>query len=614
MRDFFKTYFYEKISLFFLLITFLSPLPIIYYSHTLIDIDNYEEKFNFLTLADASLDTISLPFSDINTNKKRSFITGSIVPGEALKEKSSLYIFIPAWSGEIAISVNGLVFYNSSEDNHKISPTSYAHILKKIPIPSAGNELQIEITLGYGAGSFGALSEVYIGSREQFNSAEDSLKFYYEDLRIAFLGANFLFLATLLLLLINRGLGTEGYPPLIISMGLLLMNPKFQHLFVNDVSSVRPYIFASLPLCLFAISDFRKFLLCSERYSFSWKDFRRSLTVVILILASATFTHVDIKLVNTYFTAPLLTIGVFFQSFLTIRDSINLKSLLSLSFSCALLPFSVCLSHDVLVKFGYHNHFVSTTLIEFPLLWFVVCACFASRIVAGKNLLRDHNIILLDKLEESKKLLSLEFQKTSKILAEGAFAKGVATLNTELHDGIMTYLSMINALTEEATDQKTRLVNRISRNASTEIRVIIDAEAGRSLSLFAALGTFRERVVAPFELLGVKINWDITEIYNYHSCEPREVMEIVRIFQEAFTNAVERAKCSEISVLAEILPSNRLKMTILNSGGLEFSSSYKPGIGIKSMENRAASIDADFSICSEPSGAKIEIVMADRSA
>ena len=278
-------------------------------------------------------------------------------------------------------------------------------------------------------------------------------------------------------------------------------------------------------------------------------------------------------------------------------------------FAAALATFSISISHDLLSRIGFLDNLIITTGLVIPLLFFTIGAVFSGKIAGDQKALAKSNANLLLRLDENTRKLNEDFSRISKLNAEKVLATETARLHAELHDGVLTYLSMINAMTEESADDKIKSVNVLARNASTEIRVIVEAETIQRMSLFSALSTFRQRVADPLIFLNVTVDWDLRPLQHYNLSDPSVIMGVVRIFQEALHNAVERAKCRDLRVSAEWLAGDRLQVTILNQGGATLKESDTRGIGIRSMKNRAAAIGAKISLRPYPSGAILELVL-----
>jgi signal transduction histidine kinase len=74
--------------------------------------------------------------------------------------------------------------------------------------------------------------------------------------------------------------------------------------------------------------------------------------------------------------------------------------------------------------------------------------------------------------------------------------------------------------------------------------------------------------------------------------------EVVRILQEAITNARRHAAAKRVSVRLKVVGSDLVAE--VSDDGLGFRSETTPGVGLSSMRERAAAIGGELEIQSEP--------------
>ncbi|MEP7255163.1 MAG: ATP-binding protein, partial [Ferruginibacter sp.] len=79
---------------------------------------------------------------------------------------------------------------------------------------------------------------------------------------------------------------------------------------------------------------------------------------------------------------------------------------------------------------------------------------------------------------------------------------------------------------------------------------------------------------------------------------PQKEMVLFRIVQEALNNCIKYSKAKNITVTLNYDTANFLLH--ITDDGIGFDTHVKTGIGLKSMQNRAALISGEFSIQSSP--------------
>ena len=226
--------------------------------------------------------------------------------------------------------------------------------------------------------------------------------------------------------------------------------------------------------------------------------------------------------------------------------------------------------------------------------------------MSKKAELASANSAMKTALEAQSLALKEEFALSALLQKRATSVEEKARLTTELHDGVLTYLSIISALSEDGTDAKAAKINQLSRNAITEIRIILEARPSDTHSLKIALGALRGQLVDPLRHMGIEVEWSTEALLDHGVIEPKTLMDIIRIIQEAIHNAVIRGGCTYLSLVAK-RNENDFTITIMNKGGQGFTEENKKGLGITNMMSRASSIGGNLEIEPYESGAILSL-------
>ena len=140
---------------------------------------------------------------------------------------------------------------------------------------------------------------------------------------------------------------------------------------------------------------------------------------------------------------------------------------------------------------------------------------------------------------------------------ERARAAALATERTrlmrDLHDGLGGQLVSIVALSERNAWEGDRIGNA-ARAALKDLRLVIDAMDDIDGDLMLALGAWRERTAAQLRSHGLPLEWRVLapEGMPVHpELRPWHVIQILRLLDEAVTNAVKHAGAKRIAVSIE---------------------------------------------------------------
>ncbi len=88
---------------------------------------------------------------------------------------------------------------------------------------------------------------------------------------------------------------------------------------------------------------------------------------------------------------------------------------------------------------------------------------------------------------------------------------------------------------------------------------------------------------------------------------PSNVLTILRILQEAITNAQKHGSPKQISLVGLPGPENTALIVVENTGGVGFISAGQNGYGLKNMQKRAQAMGGKINLTPLPDGARFEL-------
>jgi signal transduction histidine kinase len=149
--------------------------------------------------------------------------------------------------------------------------------------------------------------------------------------------------------------------------------------------------------------------------------------------------------------------------------------------------------------------------------------------------------------------------------------------------------------------------------------------------LMLALGSWRERAMAQLRPHGIALDWQIASAQGlpvHPELRPWHVIQIVRILDEALTNAAKHAGARRITVRIETAPGAggvaRGCITVEDDGkgfeskGFELAADgggtagSKTGRGLRNMQSRAARCGAELGLSSGTTGTRVRLVLPHR--
>jgi signal transduction histidine kinase len=174
----------------------------------------------------------------------------------------------------------------------------------------------------------------------------------------------------------------------------------------------------------------------------------------------------------------------------------------------------------------------------------------------------------------------------------------------EMHDGLGSHLVSTLALLE-ADDVPRRAVDSAVRAALADLRLMVDALVPLDGDLLGALALVRARMQPQLEAAGIRVEWQVSDLPPMPDLGPPQVLQILRVVQEAVTNVVKHASARTITVRTAEGPEG-VVVTIADDGcGL--GPTVRPGRGLHHMRQRAAAIGALLEVASEARGTCVRL-------
>ena len=174
----------------------------------------------------------------------------------------------------------------------------------------------------------------------------------------------------------------------------------------------------------------------------------------------------------------------------------------------------------------------------------------------------------------------------------------------DLHDGLGNSLVSAMALSKGSKSNNPELQG-VLQDAMAEMRLIVGSADNLEFDFEKALTLIKERTKLILHTSNITFDWQIEAILTIPQLNDSELgMHVVRILQEALSNAIKHANASQIRVMAT---SNNgiLKLCVSDNGQGIVDNNH--GHGLNNMKSRADSIHATLSIHSDTTGTTITL-------
>nr|CAA6802524.1 MAG: Signal transduction histidine kinase [uncultured Thiotrichaceae bacterium] len=372
---------------------------------------------------------------------------------------------------------------------------------------------------------------------------------------------------------------------------------------------------SSTLLCAFGILFIHRFL--KQKYVYVERGLLIAVAIlaVVLWLVPIAWFYPLVK----FFWAPLVLTGAFYilvNALLKLIETPGIE-LIVLSTAVAIIFLLVC--HDQMVIWGvwpvYEGH-----LLHFgaPFLLLAFTWILLRRFVESLNSAEQYNVDLRilnqgleSRVEEKSKRIAQSYEMIRQLGQEQVVQQERSRIMRDMHDGIGVYLtSMLRQLEHDPVDRKH--LKDSAHNALNDLRLMIDSLGSASTDLSAMLGMFRTRITRLVEACHIELAWDVDELPPVDDFGPERALNLLRILQEAVTNALKHSQATHIRLSAsvETIEGNQSHIIIsVKDNGEGFTTSNSQGNGLSNMQHRSHKIKANFTVNSGQGGTCVTVTL-----
>lgn len=268
-----------------------------------------------------------------------------------------------------------------------------------------------------------------------------------------------------------------------------------------------------------------------------------------------------------------------------------------------------------LLQFVFSGHDLGLQLglwrgVGYTLPYTVSCMMLAFGTTLGLRFVRTLQTALAlneeleERVRERETELSHQFTRSRELERRDILAGERQRLMREMHDGLGGQLISVLALVETSTESDPGVVTAV-RDSLDELRLVILSLDPSFTEVSALLAALRARLEATLERRGIRFRWRVGDAPTPRHFGPEQLQSLLRILQEAITNAVRHATPQAVEV-ATLVEDDALVIAVADDGA-GFPLVLKPGRGLGNMQRRAAELGGTLRIDSTNGGTRIEV-------
>ena len=237
---------------------------------------------------------------------------------------------------------------------------------------------------------------------------------------------------------------------------------------------------------------------------------------------------------------------------------------------------------------------------------FIYCGVISYELALALKLSDTFNEKLSQEVELKSSRLNEQYQRIVQLEKQKTLSSERSRLITDMHDGTSGQLTSIIAglrAKKLSTDECIAQLEYCLK----DLRLILDSMNEQATTdLASAFALFRQRVEPLIQAANIAPKWHTHSIPDELSFEPKFLLNVYRILQEAITNVIKHAQASELAIIA-IIKGEKVQLTIKDNGkGYNLEQSL--GYGMHNMKIRAGEISADLDIINN-NGTTIQVLL-----
>ncbi len=213
------------------------------------------------------------------------------------------------------------------------------------------------------------------------------------------------------------------------------------------------------------------------------------------------------------------------------------------------------------------------------------------------------------RIEETRRDLERSEERSRAVERKRVLAEERERLMREMHDGLGSHLVSTLALVERS-DVPPVLVGDAVRGALDDLRLMVESLEPADGDLLPALGQLRSRLQPRLEAAGLRVEWRAGDVPSIEGFGPRQVLQVLRIVEEAVTNVLRHAAARTLTIrttLAETDDGTPAVSIEVVDDGQGVGSAPSHGLGMDNMRRRAREMEAVLDVMSSSTGTVVRL-------
>jgi signal transduction histidine kinase len=533
-------------------------------------------------------------------------------------------VFLPRFTNGVEVTVNGVVILDSRRDPAANRPDRNTPEIAVIPaslLRDGPNNLAIRLFVWGPITGF--LDRLYVGPDDVLRPSYDQRTLLFVTLPVVFSAWQAILAVILAIMWVMRR-HEPAYGVLAAAMAVGVAQAFLQTpLAESQYARLNAILIASAPLESALVLTFAMLFFGWRWPRYGWLIFMPGLVMIVGGLFG------DPTLVRRLFLfagVPTVGICLILLAPIAAQAVVRRQDVASFLVGCAVTIVLTCWALDLLSVL----HLIPTRRIflarlSYSAMLVAIGAALTWRFARALNQVDSFAGRLVTQVRQAEDRLKASFAREEERARAAALARERARLMRDLHDGLGGQLVSIVALSERGDAGAP--IGDAARAALKDLRLVIDSMDDIGGDLMLALGSWRDRAMAQLRPHDVALDWRILTPQGlpvHPELRPWHVIQIVRLLDEALTNAVKHAAAQRVTVSIETLTDAadgvRGCITVADDGkGFELTADGEAAAagktaprGLRNMKSRAARCGAELTLSSGTGGTQVRLILPRR--
>ncbi len=522
-------------------------------------------------------------------------------------------VFLPRFSNAAEIAVNGVVVLDSRRDFNANRPDRNTPQIAPIPaslLRNGSNEITVRLFVWGPLKGF--LDTVYVGPDAALRPSYENRTLLFVTLPVVFAAWQSILAVILAIMwLMRRREPVYGVLAAAMVLGVVqaFVPPPVPPAATSRLAAV---LLASAPTESALIVMFSVLF-----FGWRWPRYGTLLFVPGLIVFVVGLIAGP-PLPRVLFIAlgiPTVGISLILMACVTATAMVRRQDAASFTIGCAVTIVLTCWIHDMLSVFEIMpNERTFVSRLSYSAMLVAIGAGLTWRFARALNQVDSFAGQLVARVREAEERLKASFAREEARARAAALANERTRLMRDLHDGLGGQLISIVALSERGQEGPT--ITDAARAALKDLRLVIDSMDDIGGDLMLALGSWRERAAMQLRPHEITLDWHVATPQGlplHPELRPWHVIQIVRILDEAVTNAVKHAAARHMTVTIETHDDGKGPYGVISvaDDGEGFSpageETSQTARGLRNMRSRAARCGAILDLSSDASGTRVRL-------